>query len=120
MPETKEGGRPNGLADLENLARNLDSRWRIPGTTIRFGLDAVAGLIPGAGDLAAAIISGHIILYGWRAGAPSHVLARMIGNVAIDTIVGSIPVLGSVFDVYYKANNRNVRLLRRHFESVDR
>ncbi len=104
------------LRDLDELARNLDSRWRIPGTGIRFGLDAVAGLIPGVGDVAAALVSGHIILHAARAGAPAHVLGRMAGNVALDTVVGSIPVLGSVFDLFYKANNRNVRLLRRHLE----
>jgi hypothetical protein len=114
---TNEGDR---IAGLEELARNLDSRWHIPGTGIRFGLDAVAGLIPGVGDVAAALVSGHIILHGWRAGAPGHVIARMVGNVALDTVVGSIPVLGSVFDVFYKANNRNVRLLRRNFDSVAR
>lgn len=112
--------RGDTLAELEQLARNLDSRWHIPGTGIRFGLDAVAGLIPGVGDVAAALVSGHIILHGWRAGAPGHVIARMIGNVALDTVVGSVPVLGSVFDVYYKANNRNVRLLRRHFDKAAR
>lgn len=106
---------PERLAGLDELARNLDSRWRIPGTGIRFGLDAVAGLIPGVGDVAGALVSAHIILHGWRAGAPGHVIARMVGNVALDTVIGSIPVLGSVFDVYYKANLRNVRLLRRHF-----
>ena len=116
-PSTAGGVR---VSDLEDLARNLDSRWRIPGTGIRFGLDAVAGLLPGIGDVAAALVSAHIILHGWRAGAPGHVIARMIGNVALDTAVGSIPVLGSIFDVYYKANNRNVRLLRRHFDSVGR
>jgi hypothetical protein len=112
--------RRDPLAGLEALARTLDSRWRIPGTGIRFGLDAVAGLVPGVGDVAAALVSGHIILHGWRAGAPAHLLARMIGNVALDTVVGSIPLLGSVFDVYYKANLRNVRLLRRHFAGPGR
>jgi hypothetical protein len=104
------------LRELDELARNLDSRWRIPGTGIRFGLDAVAGLIPGVGDVAAALISSHIIFHAARAGAPPHVLGRMVGNVALDTAVGSIPVLGSVFDLFFKANNRNVRLLRRHLE----
>ncbi|RST85765.1 DUF4112 domain-containing protein [Aquibium carbonis] len=116
----RPGARATAFEDIEALARNLDSRWRIPGTSIRFGLDAIAGLIPGAGDLAAALVAGHIIIYGWRAGAPGHVIARMIANVAIDTVFGSVPVLGSVFDVYYKANNRNVRLLRRHFERASR
>lgn len=116
----EKSSRQASLDDLEKLARNLDSRWRIPGTNIRFGLDPIAGLFPGVGDAAAALVSAHIIIYGWRAGAPGHVIARMIGNVAIDTVVGSVPVLGSIFDVYYKANNRNVRLLRRHFDCPPR
>ena len=108
-----KSSRQASLDDLEKLARNLDSRWRIPGTNIRFGLDPIAGLFPGVGDAAAALVSAHIIIYGWRAGAPGHVMA-------IDTVVGSVPVLGSIFDVYYKANNRNVRLLRRHFDCPPR
>lgn len=107
------------IGELDDLARNLDSRWRIPGTGIRFGLDAVAGLIPGVGDVASALVSAHIIYHGHRIGAPGHVLARMAGNVALDTVVGSVPILGSVFDLFFKANNRNVRLLRRHLERQD-
>ncbi len=106
------------LVELDDLARNLDSRWRIPGTEIRFGLDAIAGLIPGVGDVAAALVSAHIVYHAVRIGAPSHVVGRMVGNVAVDTVVGSVPVLGSVFDLFFKANNRNVRLLKRHIESA--
>ena len=104
------------LADLDRLARLLDSNWRIPGTSWRFGVDAVAGLLPGVGDLATGLISAYIVLQAPALGASNGVMARMIGNVALDTLVGSIPLLGSIFDVYYKANNRNIRLLRRHLE----
>ena len=104
------------LADLDRLARLLDSKWRIPLTPWRFGVDAVAGLVPGVGDLATGLISAYIVLQAPALGASSGVMARMIGNVALDTLVGSIPLLGSIFDVYYKANNRNIRLLRRHLE----
>ena len=106
------------IAELGDLARNLDSRWRIPGTGIRFGLDAVAGLLPGVGDVASGLVSAHIVSHAVRIGAPSHVVGRMIANVALDTVVGSVPILGSVFDVFYKANNRNVRMLQRHLESA--
>lgn len=102
--------------DLADLAFLLDSRWRIPGTNIRFGADAVAGLIPGVGDAAAGLIGAYIIYKAASLGAPKRVMARMIGNVALDSVVGSVPILGSIFDVYYKANNRNVRLLRNHLE----
>ena len=105
------------LAELGLLAGLLDSRWRIPGTPIRFGMDAVVGLIPVLGDAATGLISLYILLRARDLGVGKGVLARMVGNVVLDTAVGSIPLLGSVFDVYFKANNRNIRLLRRHLET---
>jgi hypothetical protein len=104
------------LRELDDLAWLLDSRWRVPGTSFRFGVDAVAGLIPGLGDAATALPSAYMV---WRArefGLPSHVLARMVGNVALDFAIGAIPVVGSLFDFAFKANRRNVKLLRRHLE----
>jgi hypothetical protein len=89
----------------------LDEAIRIPGTNIRIGLDALLGLLPGGGDVAAGVFSGLIILQAARAGAPTPVLGRMLGNVLIDVVVGSIPLLGDVFDVAWRANSRNVRLL---------
>ena len=96
------------------LARVLDSAVRIPGTPIRLGLDAILGLIPGGGDVAAAALSGYIVLTAARRGVPRPVLARMLLNVLVDTVVGAVPVLGDLFDVAYKANVRNVELLERH------
>lgn len=104
------------MRELDELAHLLDSRWRIPGLGLRFGVDAVAGLVPGAGDLASGAVSAYVIYKAAKLGAPSHVVARMAGNVALDTLVGSVPLLGSVFDLFFKANNRNVALLRRHLE----
>jgi hypothetical protein len=104
------------LAELDKLATLLDSQWRIPGTRLRFGVDAAVGLIPGLGDLAAASVAGYLILRAKRMGVPNHVIARMVSNVAFDTVFGSVPLLGSVFDVFFKANKRNMRLLRNHFE----
>lgn len=89
----------------------LDEAIRIPGTNIRIGLDALLGLLPGGGDVAAGVFSGVIILQAARAGAPLPVLGRMLGNVLLDVVVGSIPILGDVFDVAWRANSRNVRLL---------
>ncbi|MFD1333676.1 DUF4112 domain-containing protein [Methylopila musalis] len=103
------------LDELDRLATLLDSRWRIPGTTWRFGLDAAVGLAPGVGDVAMGLVSAYLIKRASDLGAPTHILVRMVGNVALDTAVGSIPILGSVFDVAFKANRRNMRLLRRHF-----
>jgi hypothetical protein len=102
--------------ELEKMARLLDSQWRIPGTKITFGADAVAGLIPFVGDLATAVLSAYLVARAADLGAPKRLMARMVGNVVLDTVVGSIPLVGSVFDVFYKANNRNIRLLQGHLE----
>ena len=96
------------------LARALDTAVGIPGTPIRFGLDAILGLIPGGGDLAAAALSGYIILIAVRRDVPPAVLWRMLGNIGIDTVVGSVPIVGDLFDVAYKSNVKNVELLERH------
>ena len=104
--------RPSGsLNGVRGLSRILDEAIRIPGTNIRVGLDAVLGLIPGGGDLATGLVSGLIMLQAARAGAPGSVLARMLGNVAVDVVIGSIPLIGDVFDVVWRANTKNVRLL---------
>ena len=96
------------------LARVLDEAIRIPGTNIRLGLDSLIGLIPGAGDVAGGLMSAYVILTAARLGASKSVIARMLSNVAIDSLVGTFPVLGDVFDVAWKANRRNVDLLDRH------
>lgn len=105
------------LTELDKLANLLDSQWRIPGTGLRFGVDAVVGLVPGLGDLATAGVSGYLILRAKQMGVPNHVIARMVSNVALDTVVGSVPLLGSVFDLFFKANKRNIRLMRDYFET---
>jgi hypothetical protein len=89
----------------------LDEAIRIPGTNIRIGLDALLGLVPGGGDVAGGLFSGLIILQAARVGAPTPVLGRMLANVAIDVVVGTIPLLGDLFDVAWRSNSRNVRLL---------
>jgi hypothetical protein len=94
----------------------LDSRWRIPGTRLTFGVDAVAGLIPVVGDLGTGLLSAYIVGRAANLGVPKSLMARMVGNVVLDTVVGSIPLIGSVFDVFFKANNRNIRLLQRQLE----
>jgi hypothetical protein len=107
---------PNGR-DLDNaraLARILDSAVGVPGTKIRVGLDAILGLIPGAGDAVSAALSGYIILAAARAGASRPVLLRMVGNVVLDAVIGAVPVLGDLFDVAFRANARNVALLEHH------
>ena len=107
-------GRAAVIAEFERVSRLLDSQWRIPGTGIRFGIDPMVGLVPGLGDVATGLVSAYIVLMARRLGLPNHVVARMAGNIALDVIVGSIPLLGSVFDLFYKANRRNFRILQEH------
>ena len=96
------------------LARLLDSAVRVPGTSVRFGLDSLIGLIPGLGDLAGAAMSGYIVLAAARLGVPPAILTRMLLNLGLDTLVGTIPLLGDLFDVGFRANVRNAALIDRH------
>lgn len=102
------------LQRVRALSRVLDDLVRIPGTRFRFGLDPLIGLVPGLGDAAGAVFAGIILLAGVRLGAPPIVLLRMAGNVALDAVVGAIPVAGDVFDFGFKANRRNLALLERY------
>lgn len=104
--------RREALERLDRVTQLLDTALVIPGTNIRFGADAVVGLVPGIGDAITTAISAWVIYEARRLGAPRHVIARMIGNVALDGIVGAVPFLGDLFDVMYKSNRRNMRLLR--------
>lgn len=106
--------RPAHLERLERTARLLDSAFRIPGTSIRFGLDGLLGLVPGAGDLVGFILSSWIVREAYRLGVPASAIMGMLGNIGVDAVVGSIPILGSIFDVAWKANHRNLAILRRH------
>lgn len=107
--------REREIERLESLAHWLDSRFRIPGTDIRFGLDAVAGLLPGIGDGGTALLSFYIVHQARRIGAPLPLRIRMTGNIVLDLLTGAIPLIGDVFDLGFKANRRNVALLREHF-----
>ena len=95
------------------LTQLFDQAFRVPGTSWRFGLDAIFGLIPGAGDLLGALVGAYGILVGRQLGAPVAVLGRMLLNLAIDAIVGAIPLLGDLFDFAFKAHVRNRVLLER-------
>lgn len=101
---------------LDYIAALLDDMWRIPGTQIRFGLDAIIGWIPGIGDAMAGIASCFIIFASWRRGAPAVTLTRMVANVLLEEALGSIPLIGDIFHVVWKANRRNYRLLLRERE----
>lgn len=106
---------PGPLNDetLATLARLLDDIFHIPGTSIGFGLDAIIGLVPGIGDLITSMASFLIIYAGWQRGLPRLTITRMLANVAIDTVLGSVPIVGDVFDAAWKSNRMNLKLLQR-------
>lgn len=106
----------DSMARLEALARLMDAIFTIPGTNIRMGLDGFIGLVPVAGDVVSGLISSYLIWEAKQLGAPRWLIARMIGNMAIDSTIGAIPVLGDAFDVMFRANMKNMALLRRHLE----
>lgn len=104
------------IARLRRLAWLLDASLRVPGTRFRFGLESLVGLVPVGGDLLMAGVSLYIVHEAWALGAPAPILGRMLANVAADTLVGGIPVLGDVFDATFKANLRNITLLEQFLE----
>lgn len=110
-PELTDAQRARIVRRLRWLARLLDDSIPIPGTGYSIGLDPLLGLAPGIGDAAAMGISAYIIFEGWRLGAANRTLAAMVLNVLLDTLSGSIPVVGDVVDAAFKANQRNLRLL---------
>ena len=105
------------MADEETIrrwARLLDSQFRIPGTSLTFGLDPIIGLIPGVGDLVGPIFGVLVVAHAWRMRVPKIVIARMLVNAGLDAILGLIPLIGDAVDVFWKANQANVQLLERH------
>ena len=114
IPHGYERRRANALAELEAITWVLDNSIPVPGTGgRRFGMDAVIGLVPFAGDIVSAGIGLYVILRGARVGVPKIVLARMLTNTAIDLAVGLIPFVGDAFDFWFKANTRNLDLMRK-------
>jgi Domain of unknown function (DUF4112) len=105
--------REQRLARLEAVAKLLDVAFILPGTNIRYGIDGLIGLIPVVGDIIATALSLWLVREARALGAPWYVTARMLGNVAIQGVVGAVPVAGDAFDVLFRANMRNARLLRR-------
>lgn len=106
--------RPASLDLLQRWAVLLDSAFRVPGTNIRFGLDAIVGLVPGLGDIVAPVFTIAVLATGLKMRVPAIVLARMVLNAGIDMLIGLFPVLGDLADIAWKADLRNVALLERH------
>jgi hypothetical protein len=105
------------LERARTMGHLLDDAIRVPGTDFRFGLDPIMGILPVGGDLAAAAASMYIIFEAFRAGASRDVLGKMTALVAVDLVIGSIPVLGVVFDAFWKANKWNLSMLESHIEA---
>jgi hypothetical protein len=106
--------RARQIGRLRQWSRLMDSAYRVPGTRLRFGLDPIIGLIPGAGDLATSSFSAILLYRAFRLGVPRVVLIRMVLNILIDLLAGAVPVVGDVFDVAWKSNSLNLALLERH------
>jgi hypothetical protein len=109
--------RDERIARIEALSALLDTALVIPGTNLRFGFDALIGLVPGIGDAVTTAVSLWLVKEARALGAPGHLVARMLGNIAIDGVVGALPLLGDIFDLVWKSNRRNLHLLRRHLQS---
>jgi len=101
---------------VDGFTNLLDTKFKIPGTRIRFGADFLMGLVPGAGDAVSLGMSGLLIATMAKNGASVGLVLRMLGNVIVDAIVGSIPIAGNLFDLFFRANTRNLKLMREHYE----
>jgi hypothetical protein len=103
------------LDRLDMLATMLDTAFILPGTSVRFGVESLLRLVPGVGDAIASALSFYLLYEASRLGVPRLLLARMLGNVLLEGAVGAVPFAGDAFDVFFRANRRNVALLRAHF-----
>lgn len=104
------------VARIEAISRIMDDLFEIPGTNVRVGLDAIIGLVPVAGDLISQVVSSYVIWEARQLGVSRFTMGRMIANSAIDTVVGIIPFAGDAFDVAFRANRKNLALLKGHLE----
>jgi hypothetical protein len=111
------GSRREMLERLDAIARLLDSVLRVPGTNFRVGADALLNLVPGVGTLLAKGLASYLILEARRHGVPTSTLLRMAGNVALDFAISAVPVVGWFGDAFFRANQRNIALLRRHLQA---
>lgn len=105
----------HALQWVEQISKLMDSRFVIPGTNIRFGIDPILSMLPVLGDLATFVVSGMLIYTMRNHGASRNVAIKMILNATLDAMIGAIPLVGTIFDVFYRANDRNVKLLKEHY-----
>lgn len=114
-PGEKETPDVPDIVWIERFSRMMDSKFVIPGTKIRFGIDPLFSLLPVVGDLITYLISAMLIYTMHNHGASRKVVIKMIANSTLDAVIGAIPLVGTVFDVFYRSNDRNVRLLKEHY-----
>ncbi len=107
---------PSDLQWLDRLSGWMDTKFEVPGTNFRFGLDPILGLLPGVGDLTSFAISAYMLFHMVRYGTSGRLVILMLLNVALDTMLGSIPILGNVVDFFYKPNARNLRIFKEHYQ----
>lgn len=107
------------LTKLRRVSRILDNAIAIPGTKISFGLDPILGLLPGGGDIVTGGIAAYIVVEAARMGVPREVLWKMVSNILIDSFAGTVPVVGDIFDLGWKANLKNIELLEKHLDLAE-
>ena len=118
MPETpyqNDNVLPKGTGWIKSVSYLLDEQFRLPGTKFRFGLDPVMNLIPGIGDISGFIISGGLLLAMAKKGASNKIVVLMCLNILLDATIGAIPIIGQIFDFFFKSNTRNLKLMREHY-----
>ncbi len=119
-PQGRRGAKLFDDENLDLLSHVLDDWFRIPGTSIRFGIDGIVGMIPGIGDILGGLASCIIVLAAWFRGVPNITIARMVVNVAVEVAVGTVPFVGDLFDIAWKANRRNYKLLEDSLHATPR
>ena len=102
------------LMRLRQLSENLDESFTIPGTNIKFGIDALIGLVPGGGDLIGSLFSLYLLRTAIKMKLPKSAIISIMFNIIIDTTIGIVPVIGDIFDIFWKSNKRNMRIIEKH------
>ena len=102
------------LVRLRQLSKNLDESFTIPGTNVKFGMDAILGLVPGGGDLVSGIFSLYILRAAIKMNLPKRAILSMLANIVLDTTIGIIPVAGDIFDIFWKSNKRNMNIIDKY------
>ena len=107
------------LTRLRQLSENLDESFTIPGTNIKFGIDALIGLVPGGGDLIGSLFSLYLLRTAIKMKLPKSAIISIMFNIIIDTTIGIVPVIGDIFDIFWKSNKRNMRIIEKHLVKLN-